>query len=125
MMTGGTENSPRETQIIQFDSGVYRLDSVKRAAHKFLPQLCVLIAKHDAVIEVQIQPKECCELPAIVIGDFCNEVLDQELREQIADETREIRNLLLAQAFSKTSLIDPESESAEYDTKTGDASPKP
>jgi hypothetical protein len=49
-------------------------------------------------------------------GEFCNEVLDQELRETIAEETAGIRNLLLAQAFSKTSLIDPELETADYDS---------
>ena len=35
----------------------------------------------------------------------------------MAEETAGILNLLLAQAFSKTSLIDPAMETAEYDTE--------
>jgi len=38
------------------------------------------------------------------VRDFCNEVLDQELRERVVREMTGIRNLLLAQAFSKTAL---------------------
>lgn len=36
---------------------------------------------------------------------FYQELLDQELREQVGEETRPMRALLLAQAFSKTDLI--------------------
>jgi hypothetical protein len=56
-------------------------------------------------------------------GEFCNEVLDQELREIIAEETVGIRDLLLAQAFSKTSLIDPELETCDYDSTHNSETP--
>jgi len=46
-------------------------------------------------------------------GEFQNEVLDQELREAVAEETKGIQNLLLAQAFSATSLLDPLGECAD------------
>jgi His-Xaa-Ser system protein HxsD len=36
---------------------------------------------------------------------FFQELLDQELRERIAEETDAIRSLILAQAYSKTDLI--------------------
>jgi len=44
--------------------------------------------------------------PDAVLADFRNEVLDQVLRERIRAETVEVRNLVLAAAFSKTGLTD-------------------
>ena len=40
-----------------------------------------------------------------VANQFFQELLDQELREQIADETSAVRTLILAHAFSKADLI--------------------
>ncbi len=40
-----------------------------------------------------------------ILENFKKEVLDQDLREKIAKETEEVRNLILAHAFSKTSII--------------------
>ena len=36
---------------------------------------------------------------------FFQELLDQELREHVAEETGPVRTLIIAQAFSKTDLI--------------------
>jgi His-Xaa-Ser system protein HxsD len=40
-----------------------------------------------------------------VVRQFLQEVLDQELREQVSEETAPLRALILAQAFSKSDLI--------------------
>jgi His-Xaa-Ser system protein HxsD len=40
-----------------------------------------------------------------VVRQFFQELLDQELREQIAEETAPVRTLILAHAFSKADLI--------------------
>jgi His-Xaa-Ser system protein HxsD len=104
-------------RLLTFDSTVYRLNAIKRAAYKFGGQFHFLIEQHDGLIKVRLKPKESCDSPEAMAGEFCNEVLDQELRETIAEETAGIRNLLLAQAFSKTSLIDPELETGEYDSE--------
>ena len=39
------------------------------------------------------------------MAEFQNEVLDQVLRERIRNETKEVRNLILALAFSNTGLV--------------------
>ena len=104
------------TQIVTLDTIVYRLDAIKKAAYKSGGLFHILIEQHDGMTEVRLKPKELCDCPDAMAGEFCNEVLDQELRETIAEETAGIRNLLLAQAFSKTSLIDPELETADYDS---------
>lgn len=38
------------------------------------------------------------------ISSFRREVLDQDLREQLKKETEQVRNLILAHAFSKTGI---------------------
>jgi DNA replication protein DnaD len=47
-------------------------------------------------------------LPQTIREDFYRDLLDQSLRKQVSDETLEIRNLILAQAFSNTSLLSDE-----------------
>jgi His-Xaa-Ser system protein HxsD len=108
---------PDGTQVFTFDSKVYRLSAIKKAAYKFGGLFHILIEQHDHDTEVHMKPKESSAPIDKLVGEFCNEVLDQELRETVAEETAGIRNLLLAQAFSKTSLIDPAMETAEYDTE--------
>ena len=112
-----TNRLPDGTQLMTFDSTVYRLSAIKKAAYKFGGLFHILIEQHDQVTDVRMKPKESNAPIDTLVGDFCNEVLDQDLRETVAEETVGVRNLLLAQAFSKTSLIDSEMETAEYDTE--------
>lgn len=105
------------TQVVNFNTSVYRLNAIKKSAYKFGGLFHVLIEQRDRIIEVRLKPKESCKSPDAFVGEFCNEVLDQELRETVAEETAGIRDLLLAQAFSKTSLIDSESETGDYDSE--------
>ena len=41
-----------------------------------------------------------------VIGDFCNSLLDFELRRQVESETGTIRQLILAKAFSESGVLE-------------------
>ena len=112
-----TNDLPDGTRVVTFYTAVYRTNAVKKAAYKYGGLFYILIAQRDDLIEVRLKPKETCTSPDALVGEFCNEVLDQELRETVADETTGIRDLLLAQAFSKTTLIDPELETGEYDSE--------
>lgn len=104
-----------EGLILEFESQVYRLSAVKKAAYKFGDRFHAQVSLGDgSTIRVLLQAKSPLESPDHVAGEFCNEVLDQELREQVAEETRPIRDLLLAQAFSATSLIDPHGDEGDF-----------
>jgi len=94
------------TQVINFNAAVYGLNAIKRAAYRFGGHFYFLIEQHDRMTEVRLVPKESCKSAGACVGEFCNEVLDQELRERVTAELAGIRNLLLAQAFSKTSRGD-------------------
>lgn len=97
------------------DPCVYRLSAVKKAVYRFGDRCFVKIETlPDGGIQVRLTPKSDNVEVNGLEGDFLNEVLDQDLREQIAEETERVRNLLLAQAFSGLSLSDETAESADY-----------
>jgi His-Xaa-Ser system protein HxsD len=101
--------------VARFDSEVYKLTAVKKAAYKYGNVFHIMIEETDGFILVSLRPTSSNSDPEETVGRFCNEVLDQELREEIAAETNGIRDLLLAHAFSKTSLIDSELETSDYE----------
>jgi His-Xaa-Ser system protein HxsD len=91
---------------LTFDAASHSADAIQRAAYRFSDRVsceltsgraehrCVLTAVGDADVEA-------------LVSDFRTEVLDQVLRERIRAETEPIRTMILAQAFSKTGLVDP------------------
>jgi His-Xaa-Ser system protein HxsD len=101
--------------VVLLDTTVYRLNAVKKAAYKFGDRCHVHIEPVEPTrVKVVLKGKKLLENIEFIAGEFCNEVLDQELREVVAAETEPVRNLLLAEAFSKTSLIRPECETADF-----------
>lgn len=108
-------NPTFQTAVCTFDTAVYRLSAIKKAAYKLSGRCIVNIELPDpraARITLQCHDASA-DLPTI-LADFHREVTDQELREVVADETTAVRGLLLAQAFSQTSLIAPDLEDADY-----------
>lgn len=92
---------------LSFDASTASVDAVQRAAYRLSDRLsCDIDLADDGAIEVTIHPAEAdVDLDAL-LGEFRNEVLDQVLRERIRDETSDVRNLVLALAFSKTGLVE-------------------
>ncbi len=107
--------TPYDGLLLEVDLSVYRLSAVKKAAYRFGDRFHVLIHHtNDGTVQVSLRSKVDLDDPDSAVGEFCNEMLDQELREQVAEETRPIRDLLLGQAFSATSLIDHEGDEADF-----------
>ena len=98
----------------EFDLSAFRLTAVKKAAYRFMGQCNVDLRVADNKALVRLTRKQSAIGPALDIGSFTNEVIDQELREVIASETESVRNVILAQAFSGLSLLDPVGETADY-----------
>lgn len=99
-------------ESFEFDLRVCRLQAIKKAAYRYLGQYAVSIATtvdNHAVVEFTPLGSATADLLR-----FPNEVLDQELREVVSEETKAIRDLLLAQAFSGLSLLDPVGEDADF-----------
>lgn len=100
---------------LTIDGRVFRLSAVKKAAYRLGDRCCARIElgpNHE--IRVRLTPKsDRTPLPSLE-GDFRNELLDQDLRESIAEQTERVRNLILAQAFSGVPLTGANAETADY-----------
>ncbi len=93
--------------ILGINLDVYSLLAVKKTAYKFADQCSIFLQDvQEQRLPVLFMFTEPITPEGVqqVIADFCNELIDQDLREIIAKETEATRNLILAQAFSKTSL---------------------
>jgi His-Xaa-Ser system protein HxsD len=91
---------------VSFDRSGHSLDAVQRAAYRLSDRLSCDVSAGEDAIEVTLHIAGDDGNPDAVLADFRNEVLDQVLRERIREETADVRNLVLAAAFSKTGLTD-------------------
>ena len=105
----GTEEKAHAT-LITFDSKVYSLIAVKKAAYKFLDRFSAQISIEDATINclLTFSPSIDQDAGLRLVEDFSKEILDQDLRETLKTETEAVRNLILAYAFSKTAMVSDE-----------------
>jgi His-Xaa-Ser system protein HxsD len=92
---------------IRIDLRVYPLEAAQRAAFR-----CTDIASFEfsmaseQSLDVTATPKSTISIaPNDVAARFHNELLEQKLRQTIADETKSERDLILAYAFSNTKLL--------------------
>jgi His-Xaa-Ser system protein HxsD len=93
---------------LTIDVRVYRLAAVKKAAYRLADRCTAIIgapADHLLPVSLRFKPGTAEDTAREAARSFFQELLDQELRAQIAEETDAIRTLILAQAFSKADLI--------------------
>lgn len=96
----------RDEYVITFDKKVFNIDTVKRALYRLADSGSFDILDREGEIYVAIHPSR--ENIEELKAQIRNEVIDQDLRDSISLETRDIRTLILANAFSNTGLIDRE-----------------
>jgi len=89
------------------DLRVYRLAAVQKAAYRLAARCTAVLGDvTESSLCVSLTfPRAVSEEHALDVARlFFQELLDQELREQIAAETAPLRNLILAYAYSRTGL---------------------
>ena len=102
--------SGSKKHTVAFSREAFTLDAVKKAAYACADGLVVDIATNNDEIVCAVEflnaatPTEAERL----IQNFKIEVLDYQLREEIAERTAPVRNAILAYAFSRTSVQDGE-----------------
>lgn len=90
---------------LELDEQIYCLEVVQKAAYRFIDRLTILISKGADKLICEIEPVLGAEAQLNEhIANFKRELLDQQLRKQIKDETEPARNLILAYAFSRSGL---------------------
>lgn len=104
------EEKELQTISVNFDSRVYTLLAVKKAAYKYIDSFSadISLANDEVRCLLKLTSPRSDEIVARLVDDFKKEVLDQDLREKLKVETEPVRNLILAHAFSKTGIISHE-----------------
>lgn len=111
----GASPIPLAPLRLEFDTRLFRLLAIQKAAYRFGDRCSAeLEIVAEGRLAVRLIPRAGVTDLGALEGDFRTEVLDQELREAVGEETQRVRNLLLAQAFSATALIDRVGETAAY-----------
>lgn len=90
------------------DLRIYRLAAVKKAAYRLADRCTAVLGTMDEPflsVSLRFKPATPESAARETARTFFQELLDQELREQIAEETGAVRTLILAHAFSKVDLI--------------------
>ena len=91
---------------MRFSSEFYSVDAIKRAAYRLSGDAVFDLRREGDDFVVQISPRGDAEIENIsdLEEKFKTEVLDADLREQLASETAGIRNTILSHVFSRTGL---------------------
>ena len=88
---------------IVIDTAIYQRTAVMKTAYWQTNQCYVFIAKGNAPDTLKIEfrvkdPAQSDDLEPLA-REFCNRLLDQQVRELVASETGEIRDALVRKAF--------------------------
>jgi His-Xaa-Ser system protein HxsD len=96
------------TATLRIDRRLFADDAVKAATYKFAKQAAFTFTiDEDCWLRIEIlRNAGCTETEtSLLVRAVLNEIIDEDLRVSIRHETEATRNLILAQAFSKTKLI--------------------
>jgi His-Xaa-Ser system protein HxsD len=103
-MRGDDLKVDRTSAVVRFHTGVYSIEGIKRAAYRLSGRaVCELVAD-GAEIVCTVRPLTSDTDPEQLVNQLWIEVLDQDLRQSIAAETEQMRNAILAYAFSRADL---------------------
>ncbi len=91
--------------LAEIDLGIYSVSALLKVVYKFTDRCYIhLQYRSGRIIEARFRAKDPQKSLESVAGEFCNELLDQRLREIVNRESAPVRNLVLAHALSRTSL---------------------
>jgi His-Xaa-Ser system protein HxsD len=98
-------NAP-ETLELRFSLKLFDIETIKKAAYRFTDRCGINFTRDSDDVVCTVRPFVQCDSIALnrLASDFRNEVLDQDLRKIVSDETSQVRNAILAYAFSRTGL---------------------
>ena len=102
---------------VPVDLTVYSLDAALRAAYKFTDRCFALVQRNperegEAVVYL-VGRSRSADLSALAL-EFQNELLDQQLRCRLEEQFKDVRTLIVAQAFSEGNLIDGDADDGDY-----------
>ncbi len=104
--------------ILKVDSTVYSKPCLFRTCYKFTDRCYIFLSRDEdnqkTIITVLSPKAESVDLNQLS-GEFFNELLDQQVRNSLSEETGELRNLIVAQAFAEGNLLDESRDEGDYE----------
>ena len=90
----------------EFSAATFALETVKKSAYRLLDRFSADIRAEGKFIKCRLEFRTPVsqEQAQKAVMDFRDDVLDQDLRRIVAEETAPMRNAILAHAFSRTGL---------------------
>lgn len=102
-----------EATFVCLDERVYSRSAILRAAYWFTDRAYVLLTKPtDGSVSVRLSPKAptldqpLAPTSETLAGEFCNQLLDHQLREEIFERTSSLRELIVAKALFDAGVSD-------------------
>ena len=92
--------------LLEIDRGIFKKETIVATTYKFTNDCYIFIepASNDA-FNVYFKPKTQTTPLEKIADEFCNELIDQQLRLDIEASYGNIRNLIVQQAFSPVENI--------------------
>ncbi|MGA1979009.1 MAG: His-Xaa-Ser system protein HxsD [Sedimentisphaerales bacterium] len=92
--------------IFKVSTELYQKEAILMAAHKFIDRCYVDInPSSEKCVSVSLHPKDKNLTPDDIALEFCNELLDQQVRLNIEKSYGNIRDLIVKQAFQPVENI--------------------
>ena len=96
---------------LALDPSIYGPSAIQKAGYKLAKRFTLLIESslpHQVQVSLLLHDEADGTVARAVLREFLRELGDQQLREQVREETKGIRELILAHAFSNTDLVNRE-----------------
>lgn len=124
-MIGARDSQPTHVAIflgktqaaLEVDLSIYAEKAVSRASYKFTDRCYLFLSRSEQPgwMKVTLGTKDEKHNLASILGEFCNELLDQQIREDLVEEAGPIRDVIVAQAFAEGNLLDPQRDDGSYE----------
>jgi His-Xaa-Ser system protein HxsD len=104
-------------RVVKVDSTLYSRQALLRTCYKFTERCYIFLSRstdNPEIILANLTARQG-DVDIQLVGEFFNELLDQSIRQDLREETHDIRTLIVAQAFSEGNLLEPDLEDADYE----------
>jgi len=103
---------------IEVDTSLYGLDAIFRASYRFTDRCYIFLARvpeASTLVVVTLMAKQPAAELRPLVGELCNELIDQQIRLALAGEAGPLRDLIVAQAFAEGNLLDEQRDVGDFE----------
>jgi His-Xaa-Ser system protein HxsD len=104
-MFGETDGSVEGERQLTVELQLYGQEGLLRACYAFTDRCFIFLREAGpSKVTVVFRKRKSAKTLDALVEEFANELIDQSLRAQLAAETQNVRQLIVAQAFGESDL---------------------